>query len=375
MSYAPENVVASHLPQRSDLKHIFLRSVPLLDVRAPVEFAQGAFPGAINAPLMDDAQRHQVGIRYKESGQNSAIELGHQLVRDEIKVARVHAWTAFARRNPEGVLYCFRGGLRSQIAQTWLRDAGVELPRVAGGYKAMRQFLLQQLESISQATDFVLIGGLTGCGKTDVVHAIKHTIDLEGLAQHRGSSFGGRVEQQPSQIDFENQLAIALLKLSDGGINQIAVEDEAHLIGRCAIPQCVRERTATASMVWVTGTIEDRVERIRRDYIDNLRQDYESTYGRQNGFEQYRQHLSRSLYNLRKRLGLQRYAELDAKLKSALQTQEETGKSDQHASWIEALMIEYYDPMYTFQRSQKNLPTLFEGSIEEVVAYLKAHRF
>lgn len=372
MSFEPEDVVTKHLPQLTDLKQIFLNDVPLLDVRAPVEFSQGAFPGAVNVPLMDDEQRHQVGIRYKEAGQESAIELGHQLVRDEIKAGRVQAWTEFARRHPEGALYCFRGGLRSQIAQAWLREAGVVYPRITGGYKAMRQFLLQQLETISSESDFILIGGLTGCGKTDVVHAIKYAIDLEGLAQHRGSSFGGRVERQPSQIDFENQMAIALLKLHAKGVRTIAVEDEAHLIGRCAIPQCFREQTATASMVWVIGEIEDRVNRIRRDYIDNLRQDYELVYGSEGGFEHYRNHLARSLYNLRKRLGMQRYAELEARLQDALQIQEKTGKSEQHANWIEPLMTEYYDPMYTYQRAQKNLPTLFEGTISEVIEFLNA---
>ncbi|AWB35047.1 tRNA 2-selenouridine(34) synthase MnmH [Orrella marina] len=372
MTFVPEDVVNSNLPQRTDLKQIFLHDVPLLDVRAPIEFTQGAFPAAQNAPLMDDEQRHQVGIRYKESGQESAIELGHQLVRDEIKAERVRAWAEFARRHPGGALYCFRGGLRSQIAQTWLHEAGVEFPRITGGYKAMRQFLLQQLETLSADTDFILIGGLTGCGKTDVVHAINHAIDLEGLAQHRGSSFGGRVERQPSQIDFENQLAIAMLKLHDKGVSRIAVEDEAHLIGRCAIPQCFRERTASGSMVWVTGQLKDRVNRIRRDYIDNLRQDYELALGPQTGFEHYRNHLARSLHNLRKRLGMQRYAELEAKLQDALQAQEKTGKSEQHASWIEPLMTEYYDPMYTYQRAQKNLPTLFEGTLSEAIDFLKA---
>jgi tRNA 2-selenouridine synthase len=321
---------------------------------------------------MNDDERHQVGIRYKQEGQQSAIELGHQLVSGEIKARRVQSWVDFARANPHGALYCFRGGLRSQIAQSWLHEAGISYPRITGGYKAMRQFLIQQLEQSCATNEFVLVGGLTGCGKTDVIDALAHAIDLERLAQHRGSSFGGRVERQPAQIDFENQLSIALLKLAERGVTSIAIEDEAHLIGRCAVPIALRERTAQAEMVWVTGHLEDRVARILRDYIDNLKTDYQSVYGLMEGFDLFRAHLTRSLHNLRKRLGMQRYADLDQLLQKALDYQASTDNNELHVHWITPLMVEYYDPMYSYQRSQKSLPATFEGSVQEVIAYLKS---
>ncbi len=360
------------LPQLSDLEQVFLQDMPLLDVRAPVEFAQGSFPSALNQPLMNDAERHEVGLRYKQAGQQSAIELGHQLVGGDIKAQRVQAWVAFAKANPNGALYCFRGGLRSQIAQSWLHEAGIAYPRITGGYKAMRQFLIQSLERICLSSQFVLVGGLTGCGKTDVIEALDHAIDLEGLAQHRGSSFGGRVERQPAQIDFENHLAIDLLKLAAKGVTSIAIEDEAHLIGRCAVPLALRERTAQAEMVWVTGHLDDRVARILRDYIDNLKTDYQSVYGLEEGFNLFRAHLTRSLHNLRKRLGMQRYADLNQLLQKALDHQASTGSNEWHVQWITPLMVEYYDPMYSYQRTQKNLPASFEGSVQEVITYLKS---
>lgn len=363
------------LPQLTDIRQVFLRDTPLLDVRAPVEFAQGAFPAAHNIALMNDEERHEVGLRYKQAGQDSAIELGHQLVSGSVKAARVAQWVEFARAHPDGALYCFRGGLRSQIAQSWLAEAGITYPRITGGYKAMRQFLIQQTEEICQSSEFLLVGGLTGCGKTDVIDAIGHAVDLEGLAQHRGSSFGGRVERQPSQIDFENQLAIALLRLADKGVRQIAVEDEAHLIGRCAVPLVLRERMAVSPMVWVTAPTAERVERIQRDYIDNLKQEYLQAFGIESGFEQFRAHLTRSLFNLRKRLGMQRYESLDALLQQALDEQAAGGGSELHARWIEPLMLEYYDPMYTYQRTQKNRPTLFEGSTDEVIEFLRGRGY
>lgn len=357
--------------QHNDLLAIFLENKPLLDVRAPVEFSQGAFPNAINLPLMSDQERHLVGLRYKEAGQESAIELGHQLVCGDLKAQRVQAWTTFAKAHPEGVLYCFRGGMRSQIAQRWLLEAGVAYPRVTGGYKAMRRFLLTQLEHIGNTTEFLVIGGLTGTGKTDVIQALTRVIDLEGLANHRGSSFGGHPDHQPSQIDFENALIVALLQQTHGGISQLALEDEAQLIGRCAVPDALRKHTLKAPMVWVTEDLEQRIERIERDYIRRLLTEYESRHGQEAGFLRFSAHLTRSLYNLRKRLGLQRHAQLDRLLQDALQHQSQTGQTQPHQQWIERLVTDYYDPMYAYQRAQRAVPTIFEGTGQEVTSYLK----
>ena len=128
-----------------DFARLFLDDVPLLDVRAPVEFNQGAFPLATNLPLLNDDERHRIGICYKEKGQAAAIELGHQLVGGDIRAARTHTWLDWCRQHPDGYLYCFRGGLRSQTVQQWLAEQGVQQPLVTGGYKAMRRFLLDTL--------------------------------------------------------------------------------------------------------------------------------------------------------------------------------------------------------------------------------------
>lgn len=354
-----------------DYRRLFLEDVPLLDVRAPVEFQQGAFPHAVNLPLMNDAERHAVGIEYKQAGQDAAIRLGHQLVSGDTKAARIEQWAGFARQHPDGIVYCFRGGLRSQIAQQWLAEAGFPRPRVAGGYKAMRQFLISTLEDrVSQST-FKVVGGLTGTGKTDVIAALTASVDLEGLAKHRGSSFGGRVERQPAQIDFENALAISLLRHEEAGRQTLAIEDEAHLIGRCALPLVLRQQTKQSDLIWVTASLPDRVARIRRDYIESLAQDYIDSFGETEGFTRFEQHLNRSLYNLRKRLGMQRYVELNDRLQLALKAQLNGGGFELHHDWIEPLLTDYYDPMYEYQRKQRQVQTVFEGSVKEVVAYLR----
>src|SRR5690554_2823912 len=180
-----------------DYRSLFLRGVPMMDVRAPIEFSKGAFPEVVNHPLMDDEERRKVGTCYKEQGQAAAITLGHELVNGDLKDARVAAWKAFVEANPNGYLYCFRGGLRSQLVQQWLAEAGVEYPRVIGGYKAMRRYLIDSLDEAVRDCPLVLVAGMTGTGKTEVISALDNGVDLEGCAHHRGSSFGRHATPQP----------------------------------------------------------------------------------------------------------------------------------------------------------------------------------
>ena len=154
------------LEQIDDYRRLFLDDVALLDVRAPVEFAEGAFPTAENHPLVDDDERHRIGIAYKEDGQQQAIELGESLVSGELKAARIAEWSTFITRHPHAVLYCFRGGMRSKISQRWLHDeAGIDCARVRGGYKALRRFLIDELATNSARCRPVVIGGRTDAAR------------------------------------------------------------------------------------------------------------------------------------------------------------------------------------------------------------------
>ena len=130
-----ERIVADH-------RRILREGLPLIDLRAPTEFALGAFPGAVNLPLLTDAERAAVGTRYKQCGQQAAIALGEELVSGATRTERIDSWRTFIATHPGTLLYCWRGGLRSQIAQEWLRDSGVEVARIAGGYKTLRRTCL-----------------------------------------------------------------------------------------------------------------------------------------------------------------------------------------------------------------------------------------
>jgi tRNA 2-selenouridine synthase len=335
-------------PDTANYRALFLNDVPMMDMRAPAEFMHGAFPCAHSLPLMTDDERARVGICFKQQGQEAAIALGHQLVAGELKAQRLALWSEFARRNPEGYLYCFRGGLRSRTAQQWLRDEGIDYPLVTGGYKAMRRFLLEELERSLAAADIVLISGKTGTGKTRVIHRLGRSVDLEGLARHRGSTFGQLPQPQPSQIDFENALSIALMKLLPGDQPRVYLEDEGRMIGRLSLPGTLRERMEVSPMAVVEQSLAERVE---------------------HGPGLHREKLQDDLGRIRKRLGGERYQRVSDIMAAAFLAQDESGDLAQHREWISVLLEQYYDPMYEYQLAQRGGEVVFRGSRDEVVAW------
>jgi len=355
-----------------DYRGIFLAGLPLLDSRAPVEFAKGAFPGAVNLPLMDDAEREQVGICYARQGQAAAIALGHRLVAGPVKAARMAAWAQFARAHPDGYLYCLRGGLRSQIVQAWLRDeAGIAYPRVVGGYKAMRGFLLGELDRAVAECGFVVLGGMTGTGKTEVLRELANGLDLEGHAHHRGSSFGRHAAGQPAQIDFENRLAIDILKKRHAGHGGFVVEDEGQHIGSCSVPVGLYRAMQGWPLVWLEDGLDERVQRILRDYVVDLCGEFAALHGPEQGFALFAQALRQSLDRIRRRLGGERHARLAATMDAALAEQARSGAVELHRGWIEALLTQYYDPMYAYQRKLKAGRVAFAGDARAVLEYLR----
>ncbi|KAB0483689.1 tRNA 2-selenouridine synthase [Pseudomonas reinekei] len=355
----------------TDYRDIFLNDRPMMDARAPIEFSKGAFPGVVNLPLMNDHERQRIGTCYKQQGQQAAIEMGHQLVSGAVKTERIQAWADFARAHPDGLLYCFRGGLRSQIVQQWLKDeAGIDYPRVGGGYKAMRTFLLETVDEAVAQCDFVLLGGMTGTGKTEVLTQLSNGLDLEGYANHRGSSFGKRATGQPSNIDFENRLAVDVLKKRARGLEQFVLEDESRAVGSCALPLPLYQGMQQFPMVWLEDSLQGRVERILRDYVVDLCAEFMTVHGDQ-GFTLFSERLLESLNNVQKRLGGERHRRMLILMEQALIEQGRSGAVDLHRGWIEGLLVEYYDPMYAFQREKKGARIEFAGERGAVLEYLR----
>jgi len=355
----------------SDLFYrIFTEDIPLLDVRAPIEFAEGAFPCATNSPLLDDEQRHKVGTQYKKEGKEAAVKLGNRLISGKIKEQRLKNWQAFATRHSNGYLYCFRGGLRSRTTQEWLRQSGIEVPLIKGGYKALRGYLIDQLINRVENSNFVILGGQTGTGKTLLLNQLNNSIDLEGLANHRGSSFGRMLSAQPSQINFENTLAIALLKQHKNGASTIVLEDEGFLIGRISLPKVLHEKMKQVPLVLLEEPVERRIDVIFNDYIISNFQNFKNLYNDE-GIEHFKQYLFTSLDRIKKRLGGLRHKNLKNLMHNALEEQLKSNNNSLHKEWIKMLMLEYYDPMYAYQLEKKQSRIVYRGQYEKVLQWFR----
>ncbi|MFQ3277364.1 MAG: tRNA 2-selenouridine synthase, partial [Colwellia sp.] len=266
----------------ANFRSIIRNKTPLMDVRAPIEFEKGAFEQSINQPLMDNDERAQVGLCYKNKGQAAAITLGNKLVSGENKANRLAQWQDFVRENPQGYLYCFRGGLRSQTVQRWLKESGINYPLITGGYKAFRQFLLNEVEQLA-LHPLIILAGNTGCGKTPFLSHCANSIDLEGAAGHRGSSFGSFVTAQSNQITFENKLAEQYIR-GDYSIEQrLVLEDEGRQIGSVHLPESLRHAMTLAPLVVIEESLDYRLEQIFQEYIIKMTAQYQTAYGAEQG--------------------------------------------------------------------------------------------
>ncbi|MGB5564410.1 MAG: tRNA 2-selenouridine(34) synthase MnmH [Sedimenticolaceae bacterium] len=363
---------STELKETDDLRELFLNDVPLLDVRAPAEFAEGAFPFAENHPLIDDEERHEIGIAYKEDGQDQAIELGETLVSGELKQKRIERWRDFLERHPNAVLYCFRGGMRSRTSQRWLlEETGIHRPRVRGGYKAMRRFLIDEIQRNSAICTPVVIGGRTGVGKTRLLALCDSMIDLEGLAHHRGSAFGHHPQPQPTQINFENSFSIALLKQVAADNQPFAVEDESRNIGSRHVPPAFFRRMETAPLVLLEAGDDERVDITLQEYVHDSLGAFQNASGTETGFADWAAYLQNSMDRIRRRLGGDRHARVSGMLQEAIARHAANGDTEGHRAWIAYLLHEYYDGMYEYQLGKKSHRIVFSGTQGEVCDYLR----
>ena len=301
---------------------------PLVDVRSPGEFDQGHIPEAINLPLFNDGQRAQVGICYKQQGRQAAVLLGLALVGPSLQEL-AQGLSALAMPGQPIRLHCWRGGMRSS-SMAWLASS-LELPVVLldGGYKAFRRWVLASFE---RPLPLLLLAGRTGTGKTDLLQALAErgqaVVDLEGLANHRGSSFGGLgMAPQPSSEHYENLLAAALLALQ--GRSPIWLEAESAQVGRCRIPGALWRQMGEAPVIEIQRSLQERVGQLV------------ATYG-PHGQEA----LGAAIARISRRLGPQRSAAALAAIDSS--------------DWAGACaqMLDYYDRCYDHELTQRQHPLL-----------------
>ncbi len=300
---------------------------PIIDIRSPKEYIQGHWPGAKNIPLFNNDERDLIGKAYKRQGKEKAIMLGIKLVspklrtlKNKLKIVSSNTSNSFLR------IYCWRGGMRSASLGWFANLLQLNPILLEGGYKSYRKWALNQFE---KEWPLRLLGGKTGTGKTSLLLELREMgisiIDLEGIANHKGSSFGGLgVNLQPTSEQFENILAQKLYETESITPKGIWLEAESANLGKCRIPNKLFLQMKTAPLIEIKRSKKERVKTLVNEYSSNNKID-----------------LQNATLRIRKRLGPQR-------TKKALDSINES-------LWEEACLaiLEYYDKCYEFELEKK----------------------
>ncbi|MFN3999763.1 tRNA 2-selenouridine(34) synthase MnmH [Algoriphagus sp.] len=320
------------------------KQIPIIDARSESEFIQSHIPGAVNLPILTNSERVIVGTLYKDKGSEAATLKGFELVGPRFHQIQKEAIRLFPNRKI--IVYCWRGGMRSQILSWLLEMMGFEIYRLKGGYKTYRTFTF---EEVRKDRKLIVLGGKTGSAKTVLLQKLKEKgeqiLDLERIANHKGSSFGAiGLPPQPTVEQFENLLAENLLVL-DPSI-PTWVENESRKIGRLILPDRLYEQMSKAPLIDVQKTAKERIAHIAEEYGD-LPED----------------ELIAAVKRIQKRLG-------GLRTQQAIEAIQEKRKAD----WIANLLI-YYDKTYEFdlthhEEEKTTILDLSGKSLEEQVLLL-----
>ncbi|MCF7858000.1 MAG: tRNA 2-selenouridine(34) synthase MnmH [Candidatus Cloacimonetes bacterium] len=321
----------------------------VIDVRTPAEYDNGHFTNAINIPVFSNSERAIVGTKYKKESRDTAIAKALEFFAAKTD----HFLDELQLRSPakEVLIYCWRGGFRSAGMGQLFQSAGKKVYRLEGGYKAYRTDVLS---TFKKKYNLLVLGGMTGSGKTDILEEIgkrnEQVIDLEGLAEHKGSAFGALGQtDQPSIQQFENDLAFHLNKLNNK--QRIWVEDESRMIGKVKIPDDFFKQIRISKVIKLEVPLKQRINRLEIDYAK---------------FD--KEKLITSIENIARRLG-------GLNTKSAIAAL----KQDDYHTSID-IVLAYYDKAYSFGLSKRAeqtvIPLKFESndikiSAEKVIGFVK----
>ncbi|WP_202077890.1 tRNA 2-selenouridine(34) synthase MnmH [Caldalkalibacillus salinus] len=294
-----------------------------VDVRSPKEFEEFHIPGAINIPLFDNEERAQVGTLYKQEGEEQAKDLGIQIL--SAKLPDFYAAFKKLHQDNEGkslIVYCWRGGMRSLSLTSVMSLLGLPVAQLNGGVRSFRQAVTSTLDMhASSPRKFIVIEGLTGTGKTDILHELSHegypVIDIEGLANHRGSVFGGIGSSPISQKAFETRLWARLEELDDSPY--FIIEAESKRIGNVILPDFILQGKENGHRMQIEADLDFRVNTICMTYP----------------FEAFHDEFRQSLSRLEKRIPPKVYADILAAF----------DRKD-YPNFVSSLLLEYYDPRY-----------------------------
>ncbi len=236
----------------------------IIDARSPSEYAHSKIQNAINLFALNDEEHEEIGYIYKQKSRNDAKVKGASYV---CLNASKHLFelNKLCKIGSKIAIYCARGGLRSSSLATIFSNIGYRVYKLDRGYKGFRSRVVDYLENFPHK-NFIVLGGNTGCGKSELIQALPNSIDLEALANHLGSTFGSVKGEQPSQKEFQNRLFFKLLETDH--TKPVFIEGESKRIGKIILPDLLYKRMGEGKRVEITAPIEQRVQRILSDYTD-----------------------------------------------------------------------------------------------------------
>lgn len=310
-----------------------------IDVRSPGEFAESHIPGAINVPLFSNEERAHVGTTFKIKGQNPAMWLGMELVSGKIP-SLMSSIKKEVEEGREPVIYCWRGGMRSKSVASFAEMSGINAHRLTGGFRHYRQWVLEQLNESLLPERFVVLHGMTGVGKTTILHKLKEKgfpiLDLEACAGHRGSVFGGIGTTVHNQKTFEHLLFHSLVKLK--GLPYVFMEAESKRIGKAIQPDFLLEAKRKGVHILLETTVEHRAERTFQDYVEPYQEDPD-----------FQQKVFEALSPILKRFTPEQKQQILA-----------FTENKQYKTLILYLFTHYYDPRYNHKLEE------YEGTIHQI---------
>ena len=247
-------------------KALQIPNAQFIDTRTPKEFKEDHLPNAVNIPILSNEERAVVGTLYKQVSKETAIEKGIEFFSEKMP----HFMKEISKyKDKTLIIHCWRGGMRSRTVTALLESLNYNVFQLEGGYKAYRAFLREKIENYNLKARIVLLCGMTGTGKTELLQQFKNSVDLEGLAQHRGSLYGGIGLNPVNQKRFENLLWQKLETLKNE--KYIIVEGESKRIGNCIIPAFFWKSMKKGIIVEVKRTIEKRANAIIKEYLKNTK--------------------------------------------------------------------------------------------------------
>lgn len=314
----------------------------IIDVRSPKEYQEATIPGSINIPIFSDAERAEVGTIYKQKGQDIAKKRGL-----EIFSSKLPQFIAEFKKIPTSkTVFCWRGGMRSKTAATVVDLMGMRINRLVGGVRTYRRWVLDYLENATFPSKMIVLNGFTGSGKTAILKRLEAEgypiIDLEEMANHRGSIFGQIGKNPSNQKRFDSLLSEKILCHHDAPF--IFIEGESKRIGRVVMPDFLYQKKMQGTQVFIQLPMDERIQNILDDY-----QPWE-----------YPDQINEAFQIIKKRIHTPVAKEIDDAL-----------KLEDYITAVRLLLSYYYDPRYKHSTCKKQQITIDADNVEDAFGQIQ----